>query len=220
MHRLQQHILGRLIRHETQRYADLKPHEVEGNLFMYHLRQLMKAGWVGKREDGLYELTADGQHYADTLSLKTFSPRVQPRLVTLMVCRDADGRYLFFRRRRQPLLGMAGFPYGKIHLGESIGDAAARELREKTGLAAELTHRGDGYVTIYHDEQLISQILFHLFYGENPTGKLLPDTTAGKPFWASESEINDGFMPSVRDLLTLLGETPPGERFFTELTYH
>lgn len=219
MHRLQQHILGRLIRHETQRYADLKPAEVEGNLFMYHLRQLTKAGWVAKRPDGLYELTTEGQRYADTLSLTTFSPRVQPRIVTLVVCRNDAGQYLFYRRRRQPLLGMAGFPYGKIHLGETITAAAERELKEKTGLSAELTHRGDGYVTIYQHDEPVSQIMFHLFYGEHPSGRLLPDTTAGKPFWANLGEADDTFMPSVADLLKLLDETPPNERFFTELTY-
>jgi hypothetical protein len=52
MHRLQQHILSQLIHYPERRYADLKPDEVEGNLFMYHLRQLMAAGWVIKREDG------------------------------------------------------------------------------------------------------------------------------------------------------------------------
>ena len=218
MHRLQQHILERLIRHENQRYADLKPDEVEGNLFMYHLRQLTNRGLVVKRADGLYELTAEGMRQVDGLSLATLTPRAQPKIVTLVVCRNEMGQYLFYRRRRQPLLGMAGFPYGKIHLGESIADAAIRELFEKTGLATSLEHKGDGYITIYQDDEPVSQIMFHLFYGENPVGELLPDATSGKAFWGTLSDVDKTFMPSVIDLLQLLKDNSTSH-FFTELIY-
>lgn len=218
MHRLQQHILNRLIAHEDQRYADLKPDEVEGNLFMYHLRQLTSRGLVVKRSDGLYELTAEGKRLVGGMSLETFTPRAQPKIVTLVVCRNETGQYLFYHRRRQPLLGMAGFPYGKIHLGESIADAAVRELFEKTGLAAELEHKGDGYITIYQNGEPVSQIMFHLFYGENPVGELLPDATSGKAFWGTLSDVDNTFMPSVIDLLQLLKDNPMSH-FFTELIY-
>lgn len=218
MHRLQQHILNRLISHEVQRYADLKPDEVEGNMFMYHLRQLISAGQVEKRADGLYELTAQGKRHVDGLSLVTYTTRVQPKIVTLVVCRNEVGEYLFYRRRRQPMLGMAGFPYGKIHLGETVAGAAVRELFEKTGLAAVLEHKGDGYITIYQDGEPVSHIMFHLFYGENPVGELLPDSTSGKAFWGTLSDVDDTFLPSVIDLLQLLKDTP-SERFFAELVY-
>lgn len=218
MHRLQQHILDRLIRHENQRYADLKPDEVEGNLFMYHLKQLTSNGQVVKRADGLYELTAEGKRLIGGMSLETFTPRAQPKIVTLVVCRNEAGQYLFYRRRRQPLLGMAGFPYGKIHLGESIADAAVRELFEKTGLAADLEHKGDGYITIYQDDEPVSQIMFHLFYGENPVGELLPDSTSGKAYWGTLSDVDKTFMPSVIDLLQLLKDNL-SDRFFAELVY-
>lgn len=218
MHRLQQHILERLIRHENQRYADLKPPDVEGNLFMYHLRAVMAKDWVHKRPDGLYELTLEGQRYADRISLTTLTPRAQARIVTLIVCRNAAGEYLFYRRRRQPLLGLTGFPYGKVHLGESIAEAAVRELREKTGLVASLVHRGDGYVTMYQGEEPVSQIMFHLFYADNPTGALSEGSTDGTPFWAPVSSSSGGYLPSVPDLLELLAHNPD-TRFFCELTY-
>jgi ADP-ribose pyrophosphatase YjhB (NUDIX family) len=218
MHRLQQHILSQLIHYPERRYADLKPDEVEGNLFMYHLRQLMAAGWVIKREDGKYELTPDGLRYAESLSLKTFSPRIQPRIVTLLVCRNEVGEVLLYRRHRQPLIGLSGFPYGKIHLGETILEAAGRELSEKTGLAARLTHRGDGYITTYVGAEMVSQIMFHLFEGTQIKGQLLRHVD-GEAHWITEAEIAEHkTLPSVIDLLRLL-ETHK-ERFFTELVYH
>jgi ADP-ribose pyrophosphatase YjhB (NUDIX family) len=216
MHKLQQHILSQLIRHNDQRYADIKPTDVEGNLFMYHLRSVMKAGWVAKRPDGRYELTPDGLRYADTLSLKTFTPRAQHRLVTLLVAQNAGGEYLFLRRKRQPLLGMAGFPYGKIHLDETIQQAAHRELKEKSGLSAELTHRGDGYVTIYQHDEAVSQIFFHLFVASKISGRLIKTSPAGDVFWGTPHYDDPMLMPSVLDLIERL-ESP--ERFFVELTY-
>ena len=217
MHQLQQHILSLLIRHDAQRYAELKPSDVEGNLFMYHLRAVMKAGWVAKRADGQYELTPEGLRYVDALSLKTLTPRAQPRLVTLLVAQNAAGEYLLLRRKRQPLLGMFGFPYGKVHLGESIAEAAARELREKTGLTAELTHRGDGYVTIYQADEAVSQSFFHLFVATGIHGRLI-NSPDGDVFWDIPKLDDPTLMPSVLDLIDLL-ETS-SERFFTELTYH
>ncbi len=217
MHRLQQHILSQLIHHPDRRYADLKPADVEGNLFMYHLRAVIRTGYATKRPDGRYSLTPIGQRYADTLSLKTLTPRAQPRIVTLLVLRDEQGRYLLLRRKRAPLLGIVGFPYGKVHLGESIAMAAARELSEKTGLVAQLVHRGDGYISISQDGDPVSHIMFHLFYGQRPTGQLTADTSAGQAFWADPDPSDPTLMPSVPDLLRLLDES--SGRFFAELNY-
>jgi ADP-ribose pyrophosphatase YjhB (NUDIX family) len=218
MHRLQSHILSQLILNPERRYADLKPAEVEGNLFMYHLKTLIKQDLVVKGSDGLYRLTLEGKRYADGLSLKTFKPRAQPRIVTLLVIRQGDGQYLFLRRKRQPLLGKVGFPYGKVHLDESIADAAARELHEKTGLTADLSHRGDGYITIYEQAEPVSQIMFHLFYGEEPMGELTAETSVGSAFWAGLESIDETYMPSVRGLLAELAQSGD-ERFFVELSY-
>lgn len=110
MHRLQQHIIHQLILHPSLRYARLKPDEVEGNLFMYHLRQLMKEGLVTKRSDGQYELAAEGKLYADRLSLQSFTPRVQPKIVTLIACQNEHDEWLLYERKRQPLIGQIGFP--------------------------------------------------------------------------------------------------------------
>jgi len=217
MHHIQLRILRQLIHQPQCRYSELKSPEMEGNIFMYHLRSLIKAGYVVKGGDGRYGLTAPGAQYAEGLSLETMKPRAQPKIVTLLVCRNAAGEYLFMRRKRQPLLGLAGFPYGKLHLGETVGEAAARELREKTGLECRLAHRGDGYVTTNQTGEPTSEIMFHLFYGENPTGELAPKTKYGANFWAPSAAIDSTYMPSVPDLLALLRDTD--QRFFAELCY-
>lgn len=219
MHWIQNYVLQQLILFPDRRYADLKPANIEGNLFMYHLRQLLKAKLVQKRADGLYELTAAGQVYADRLSLKTFKPRIQPRIVTLIACQNYQGQWLLFRRKRQPLIGQVGFPHGKLHEGESVQQAATRELKEKTGLKASLRHCGDGYITIVEHGSVVSQVMFHCFYGKNPSGRLLTDTKVGHAYWGDPSEVApDELIKSVPDLIELLRKHPRS-RFFAELSY-
>ncbi len=219
MHDIRKQILRKLITHPTQRYADLKPGNVEGNLFSYHLGAVTKEGWVSKRDDGLYELTPAGKLYADRLTLKTLAPRIQPRIVTLLICRNAYGEYLLHRRQKQPLIGKVGFPYGSVHLGESVAEAAEREFKEKTGLDAELSHRGDGYVTINQKGEPISHIMFHLFIAMNPQGKLKEKVPGGQNFWARIHYLEPAeLIPSVADLIRTL-EQSPTSRFFAEFSY-
>ncbi|HSX14919.1 MAG TPA: NUDIX domain-containing protein [Candidatus Saccharimonadales bacterium] len=216
MHKLQEHILSVLIMHPTVRYSELKPKDVESNLFMYHLKQLSDQGLVAKVTGG-YSLTAAGKVYADRLSLKTFQPRLQPRIVTLIMLKNDQGQYLLYRRLRQPLINMVGFPYGKVHVGEAVLEAATRELKEKTGLAAELSHRGDGYITMSQNGENVSQVLFHAFLGANASGTLIKKSKVGEAFWADPKEVPGWeLMPSVLDLIEAAGSTG---RFFCELNY-
>ncbi len=48
-----------------------------------------------------------------------------------------DGQVLLVQRNKQPDEGLWGFPGGHVEWGETVLDAAARELREETGVIAE-----------------------------------------------------------------------------------
>jgi len=218
MHQLQRHILSRLINLGSCRYRDLKPKEVDGNLFTYHLKQLLEAQLV-ERSANTYKLSASGLRYVDRLSLSDLKERIQPKIVSLIAVRNRRGDWLLYKRGRQPFKGMVGFPYGKTHLGETVLEAAKRELWEKTGLEADLTHRGDAYVTVTRDEELVSVMLAHVFAGKNPRGSLKTNSSIGNCFWAKivkpDAKV---FFPGFADIFQLLAKKTKG-RFFTELFY-
>lgn len=57
-----------------------------------------------------------------------------PAIVALVA---RDGRVLLVRRGKEPAPDKWGFPGGLVELGESLRDAARRELNEETGVNAE-----------------------------------------------------------------------------------
>ncbi|RJP46944.1 MAG: NUDIX domain-containing protein [Armatimonadetes bacterium] len=220
MHPVQKHILYNLITNPDLPYSKIKPKEVEGNLFMYHLKLLINEGLIQKRPDGRYELTPKGQIFAENLSLESFKPRIQPKIVTLIACQNSKGEFLLYKRKRQPYLGLIGFPYGKIHLGETVLQAATRELEEKTGLSAQLSHRGDVYLTSFYQTSLLSQTFCHIFFAINPAGELLTDSPIGQCFWESIKKIDkNNFIPGFADIYYLITKNTR-KFFFDEFTYY
>jgi 8-oxo-dGTP diphosphatase len=55
-----------------------------------------------------------------------------------IVCFNARGDVLLIRRGTPPRLGEWSIPGGRLEWGETLRDAALRELREETGVEAEL----------------------------------------------------------------------------------
>lgn len=216
MHDIQRGILKNLTLKRSLPYGKMKPSGVEGNRFTYHLHVLLNEGLIRKRGT-LYTLSAKGKHLSDRMSLASFKERTQAKIVTLIVC--ARGKeFLLYRRGKEPFIGRVGFPYGKVHLGEKIVEAAHRELKEKAGVEAKLVRRGDAYITVYEHGELITHMLCHVFSGTYRSGEPQKDSPIGECFWGKVKDVTEreaipGFSEVARLLET--SKTP----FFAELSF-
>jgi 8-oxo-dGTP diphosphatase len=60
----------------------------------------------------------------------------RPAVAVGLVARDRAGRLLLVKRANPPAKGRWSLPGGRVEAGETIVEAAVRELREETGLEA------------------------------------------------------------------------------------
>ena len=214
MHFIQKHILKLLSISRSQRYSELKLPRVESNKFAYHLQKLITQGYVKKVPNG-YGLTTKGVHYCSRVKFDDHTIRIQPKIVTLIVCKNKAGEFLVYERRKLPFIGMIGFPYGKVHLGESVDASAAREIKEKTAFSANLTQKGIVYllITDKHDE-VITHMLCHIYLGSDPKEVGRSDVTFDKIRWMKKEEIlKTAHMPGVPEVLRIATSKKNGIQF-------
>lgn len=62
----------------------------------------------------------------------------QPKLTVDAVVFDGEGRLLLIKRKSPPFQGCYALPGGFVEYGETVEDAALRELKEETGVAAKI----------------------------------------------------------------------------------
>src|SRR5688500_20328938 len=69
LHRTQVSILHSLRYAESERFnALMHPTNHTSDTFKFHLRKLMKLGYIDKLENGKYQLTPQGKEYANSLN--------------------------------------------------------------------------------------------------------------------------------------------------------
>ena len=64
-----------------------------------------------------------------------------------------DGCALVARRARAPLRGLYSLPGGVVEIGETLREAALRELREEVGVEARIVAFNDHVESIVRDER-------------------------------------------------------------------
>lgn len=216
MHPIQRHILQQLTLNEYQRYSDMRPRDIEGNLFMYHLEQLISDGLVAK-ENKYYMLTAKGKQHAGIINVDTGVPRPQPKITTTVIARNDEGDYLLFTWNRQPFIHKISFVYGKTDYGTSIWDNAKRELTMKANVEAEMDWIGDVYVQALENDQTINHMLTHVFEASRVEGEVESTVPTGQSFWDNvEDYPSDELVPGTKEILDLYKNSP--RPFLDEIT--
>lgn len=215
MHLIQSKILSRLYSEKETTFSNLKPDTVANNIFDYHLKQLLKQKLVEKDKNGKYSLSANGLNYVDGLSGKYNQEFKQAKIISIIEINLPDETELLYRRKHQPYLGMVGLLSGKVHYGEDIKSAAARELKEKSGLDdISLVHRADVYISIFQSENILTKVLGHVFSGSLKSEKELAGThPKGEVFWGRMGKSD--VMPGTVELKNLLNKNK--NFFFAEI---
>lgn len=170
MHYIQTYILDQLIHFAERRNRDLRPPNVESNLFQYHLKQLVKEGLVSKI-NGKYRLGTAGLVWADQFSQSLKGTRPQPKVITTIALTNNHGAYILLPKPRQPFIGKLFIHAGKVHRGEEIIASAKREVREKLHVeASDIQPKGIVHLRIYNENILISDVISFMFTGTVSAG--------------------------------------------------
>lgn len=191
IHPTQTSILRELLFHPSATYARLqKPTKLSSDHFNFHIKRLLELAYVEKVSRGQYRLTPRGKEYANRLDTDQNTIERQPKVAVLLgIEREYRGQkqFLFQERLKNPWYGFWGIPSGKVRWGETLIQAAERELKEETGLTADNEFAGLYHEHTYLDEQTNAQEgkLFFVIRCLRPRGQLIKQFEGGRNVWTN-----------------------------------
>jgi 8-oxo-dGTP pyrophosphatase MutT (NUDIX family) len=195
LHLLQVGILKKLLFVPSLRYMQIKPEEIENNQFDFHIDQMVRLGYVTRLDNGSYALTASGKDFTNRMDSEQVVVPKQAKIGVVMCgMRDTgpEREFLIYTRTKHPFYGCQGFMSAKIKYGESVMEAAKRELLEESGLSGEgepviLKH----YRVYSPDKSTLLEDKFQFFCRFiNPSGEVV-SSEEGKNEWVVESMLEE-----------------------------
>jgi mutator protein MutT len=109
--------------------------------------------------------------------------------VVLAIVVQGD-RIVLVRREKEPYLGLLGLPGGKIEKGETVPEAAIREVKEETGLETRFNgYLGLGSEFLVQEEKVLRHFLLHLCQLEALSSDL-QRSEEGAPEWYKLNELD------------------------------
>jgi len=121
------------------RYRDMRPAEVENDLYNYHLQHLAKQQLIAK-EGEYYHLSSFGKEQLIEISPLAAQHETNHKFKLAALCLVFNqGKVLYQIRGHHPFMGHKEIIGGSIMRGEPAIQAASRRLQEESGLEAEFT---------------------------------------------------------------------------------
>ncbi len=101
-----------------------------------------------------------------------------------------DGRVLIARRARSPLAGLYSLPGGVVEVGETLREAALRELAEEVGVVAEILAFVDHVEPILFDGMRVREhYVIAAFVARGRSGAARVGPEADAVAWVEPAEI-------------------------------
>lgn len=176
LHGIQLKILKKLLFAESLKYSELKPDpKIENNQLSFHLDKLLDLGYIQKTENK-YQLSSSWKEYANRMETELIQIKPQAKVAVLVCCVRGEApnhELLIYTRKKQPFFGKQGFPTGKVRFGESIFDAAKRELEEEASLSwdPQLSYIKHSFVYEEKTNKLLEDKFFYVFLVRDPRGE-------------------------------------------------
>jgi ADP-ribose pyrophosphatase YjhB (NUDIX family) len=213
-HVAQVSILRHLLFTREANFADLqKTTNLSSDHFNFHIKKLIEEGYIEKN-DKQYKLSQRGKEYANRLDTDENEIEKQPKVsvaITLERRNSQNEReFLFQQRKKNPYFDFWGRVGGKVRWGESVIEAAQRELREETGLEAKFE-----YKLLYHKRdfnkatgKLLEDKIFLCVYSTRYEGELLESFEGGVNRWMTVEEFHKTpkHFTSVDEFMSLMDE--------------
>jgi ADP-ribose pyrophosphatase YjhB (NUDIX family)/predicted transcriptional regulator len=209
-HAAQMKILRTLLLSDTLSFSELaRATELSNDHANFHLQQLIKSSYVEKqlKSHGIYKLTRSGKEYANRMDTEEALMEKQPKLSVVIIVEREDGLYLQQQRLKQPYYGFWGHLTGKIRWGETMLEAASRELFEETGLTANVRVAGMYHKLDYDEfETLLEDKYFCIIHATQPVGELLEQTNGQRNEWMTleDFESKDKKFGSVVETIEII----------------
>ena len=107
-------------------------------------------------------------------------------------CVWKDGKVLVAKRGKAPNFGLWSLPGGHVELGETLQQAAARELHEETGVEADLAHLVDclNFIRTGNDAAVTSHYVVAVFAGHWTAGVARPGDDAAAVEWRAPDDLD------------------------------
>jgi 8-oxo-dGTP pyrophosphatase MutT (NUDIX family) len=217
-HKIQRDILCKLLFKPGSRFSELKSMNVESDQFSFHINRLVEEALV-KKENAKYFLTNSGKEFANRFDTAKRQLEPQARVFVCVIgkrLKNGALEYLVQKRLKEPYFGCMGFVAGKITRGETVTEAAERELLEETGLCGKVALCAVEHKLDYDDGgQLLDDKFLYVFVADDLTGSLVKNIKGGKNLWMSKEVLLTEEL-LFDDVKELIGVLEKGEFVFLE----
>lgn len=213
-------IFRKLLRTEKWlKYSEVFDHEVENDLFNYHLQHLVIKGLVLKK-GSKYHISDEGIKYilreGSVGAANYWVDKMKINTLNLLIKEENGKKYILHnKRKRYPFFNNNGLSGGSVLCGEHLFDAASRNLLTKTGLKGSFNKIiGSIRGTFYLKDEIYQDIFFFICLCEDYKGQLMKHTDLSENHWHSldesiriETDEHFGWK-SLIDLYKALKTTP------------
>jgi DNA-binding MarR family transcriptional regulator len=201
-HNIQHSIVRVLAKVDGLTFSELRPDLLDNKLFTYHLKIVIREGFVEKSVDGKYRLTPSGQKLWRRMAEKPNVIALRAYSVLFLIIKSPTHGWLLYRRKTHPVIDKVGFMHTTPRAQTSILDGATQDTLEKTGLSCTFSVIGSGFFRMRKGDTIDGFNNFTLLLCESARGILTPNDELADYFWVKDPDFSSpDMLPNMKILV-------------------